>query len=407
MNTKPTKKQWTRGEWLLLLAPLVIVVGIGAMNFAPQLGRAWREWREYGNARPYVVFWAVTRSSKSDLTFYPVVFSADGKHLVGCEHEATVGKNSRVSIWDVNSLQQVSSWGLSGLEPSVESLQFVLPNKLNVGIRDYTPFPKTAQFYVEKRNIENGKLVSTRKMQKLSYRTEPTLLHSVTLFSSYKGSEPQLEKLGKTKNSVKLFAVKTPINVDSSFMTDEDKKFAVQWMAQVFDAQGRKLRKPFPLLKCFDRSNSRGTSGSSMQFNVSPDGKTLLIKPRTSDFLAQGIFQESSEWLEAFDTTTGHSLWKRVLTQPGTQNDLLKATTFSPKSNVAAFFISQHRGGAFQNNLLEVRNTRTGSVLGLLNTYSAAESRLAGVYMQFSPDGKLLAVPQDDRLELWDVSDLN
>jgi hypothetical protein len=185
------------------------------------------------------------------------------------------------------------------------------------------------------------------------------------------------------------------------------KAFVVQWMAQTFDAKGQNLRKPFQLLKYYDHLSSEGTSDSSMQFKISPDGSTLLVNPRTTNFFARGINQDTSEWIEAFDTTTGRSLWKRILTQRGAQNDNLRTTAFSTNSNVIAFLISQYKKGVLQRNVLELRNTRTGGVFRQLNTYSSGRSTLADWWMQFSPDGKLLAVPQHDRLELWDVSDLH
>ncbi len=55
---------------------------------------------------------------------------------------------------------------------------------------------------------------------------------------------------------------------------------------------------------------------------------------------------------------------------------------------------------------VEVRDLQSGKLLKGNVTSRSSQSYGNDETMQFSPDGRLLAIPQDDRLELWDVSDL-
>lgn len=411
-RTTPRKtKKWSKTEWLLLLAPLLVIGGLALMNFAPQAEQNYREWRDYGNHRPYAVFYPQTKNSGGNLAFYPVVFSLDGKYIAAAEYGTTrfnIGNHS-VEVWDVLSRQQVSSWPVSGKPVSgkdvfVNILKFVSPDVLDVGLA--TGGIKSPQNKGERRDARSGKLLSGQKVH-VSPEVPPSVLYSAAVFPYDQFSNPRPEKLGHTKLSVKLFTIKTSLKVDDASLAGGEKHFVVQWMAQLYDAQGRKLRQPLALFKYFDHSSNVGGSGSSMEFCSSPDGKTLIIRARTSDFFAKGIKQETDEWIEAFDATTGRSLWNRFLTQHNKQNGLLRAIAFSPNSNATALLIDQYQGAVLQGGNVELRDTRTGAILRQFEVRPLTQSYTISLYTQFSPDGKLLAIPQDDRLELWDVSDLN
>lgn len=399
---RKTKKKWSKSEWLLLLAPLLVIGGLALMNFMPQIKRSFQEWREYGSHRPYAVFYA-----GDDLTYNPIAFSPDGKYLAAAKRGTLPSNNGNhsVDVWDTFSRQKVSSWPIAGKNTFVDALKFVAPDVLDVGL--WTGGATNFRRFGERRDTRSGKFLSGQKVH-LSPEMPPSASYYAYVFSLEQSSKSRAEKLGHTKLNIKLFTIKTPINVDVNdpSLFKGEKHFVVQWMAQLFDAQSRKVRKPFTLCKSFDRWSSQGASGSSMEFYSSPDGKTLLIHPRTADFFAKSIYQGMNEWIEAFDTTTGRSLWKRALTQRGSQNDLLRAITFSPKSNVMALLITKYKGGFSQGGIIELRNTRTGDTLRQLAVGPSTQNYMIGLYTQFSPDGKLLAVPQDDRLELWDVSDL-
>jgi WD40 repeat protein len=401
---RKTKKKWSKTEWLLLLAPLLVIGGLALMNFAPQVKRSFQEWREYGNNRPYAVFYA-----GNDLTYNPIAFSPDGKYLAAATRGTLPSNNGNhgIEVWETSSRQRVSSWPLSGKGTSVTILKFVSPSVLDVGtvmtinvtvmaMGVYQDF----QSIRERRDTRSGKLLSNQQIPGAA-EVPPDVLSAVSVFSRYQPRKTQLEKLGKTKFSFKLLIIKTPIQVKRY------KAFVVQWMAQVYDPQGRKLRKPFALSKYFDFSTGGDYSASAVEFCSLPDGKTLFIHtliPALSAGL--DVKQDTDEWIEAFDTTTGRSLWKRFLTQHNKQNGLLRAIAFSPNSNATALLIDQYQGAVLQSGNVELRNTRKGNILRQFQVRPFTQNYSISLYMQFSPDGRLLAIPQDDRLELWDVSDL-
>jgi hypothetical protein len=80
---------------------------------------------------------------------------------VRCEYELTAVKNSRVTFGNVNSQQKSFFLDCFRVTTAWESLQFDMPNELSVGIVDGTP--ASFQYYVEKRNLKNGRLTSTKK----------------------------------------------------------------------------------------------------------------------------------------------------------------------------------------------------------------------------------------------------
>lgn len=405
-RTTPRKrrKKWSRLEWLLLLAPLLVIGGLALMNFAPQAEHSVREWRDYGSQRPYAVFYA-----GNDLTYNPIAFSPDGKYIAAASR-GTLPSNSGnhgVEVWDISSRRRVSSWPLLGKGTSVNILKFVSPSVLDVGTVVVTNVTVMAmgvyqdfQSIRERRDTRSGKLLSSQQIPGAA-EVPPDVLSAVPVFSHYQPRKTQPEKLGKTKFSFKLLRIKTPIQVKRY------KAFVVQWMAQIYDAQGRKLRKPFAFLKYFDFSTGGDYSASAVEFCSSPDGKTLFIHTIIPAFSAGlGVNQDMNEWIEAIDTTTGRILWKRFLTQHNKQNGLLRAIAFSPNSDVTAVLIDRYQGGVLQGGNVELRDTRTGATLRRFRVRPLAQNYVISLYMQFSPDGRLLAIPQDDRLELWDVSDL-
>ncbi len=405
-RTTPRKrrKKWSKTEWLLLLAPLLVIGGLAILNFVPQVKQSFREWRDYGNNRPYAVFYA-----GDDLTYNPIAFSPDGKYLAAAKRGTLPSNNGNhgIEVWDVLSRQQVSSWPVSGKDVFVNVLKFVSPDVLDVGTVMTINVTVMAmgvsqdfQSIRERRDIRSGKLLSSQQIPGAA-EVPPDVLSAVSVFSRYRPHKTQPEKLGKTKFSFKLLRIKTPIQVKRY------KAFVVQWMAQIYDAQGRKLRKPFAFLKYFDFSTGGDYSASAVEFCSSPDGKTLFIHTIIPAFSAGlGVNQDMNEWIEAIDTTTGRILWKRFLTQHNKQNGLLRDIAFSPKSNVTAVLIDRYQGGVLQGGNVELRDTRTGAILRQFEVRPFTQNYAISLYMQFSPDGKLLAIPQDDRLELWDVSDL-
>ncbi len=398
MNTKPTKKQWTRTEWLLL-APLVIVVGIGAMNFAPQLGRAWREWREYGNDRPYAVFYPETKSKDpNDQTlFYPIAFSSDSKKVAGAEYEHSklTTENYRVSVWDVVAQQQLSSWALA--KSQINKLEFV-NDRLRIEQRNFPP----TRNYIEERDLANGHLLSIKKDANLSSSKSPASMHSVFTFyeRSYNIAAPKLEKLGNTLFYVKVYPVKTPVK--SSPELSSSTSYLVKWIAQIYDQNKQAIKKPFLLKDHFYFYWSGGSNTSSAEFCISPDGKTIITNIETrlmnNDVKTR---QNQTRWVEAFDVRSGRLLWKQEMTRR-----MPVAVAFSPSSAITAI-PTRNSGSSKITGTIELRDTRTGTILRQMQTRSFDVANWIIEQMQFSPDGKLLAVPQDDRLELWDVSDLN
>jgi len=104
-RTTPRKtKKWSKTEWLLLLAPLLVVGGLALMNFAPQVKQSFRERRDYGNNRPYAVFYA-----GDDLTYNPIAFSPNGKYLA-VSRRGTLSPNNgnhSVETWDIFSTESV------------------------------------------------------------------------------------------------------------------------------------------------------------------------------------------------------------------------------------------------------------------------------------------------------------
>lgn len=399
---RKTKKKWSKTEWLLLLAPLLLIGGLVILNLAPQVQQDYRERRDYENHRPYAVFFA-----GYDLTFNPIAFSPDGKYLAAATRGTLPSNNGNhdVEVWNTSSRQQISSWPIAGNHTFVNVLKFVSPNVLDVGLSNLGNLSKI-QNIGERRDVRSGKLLSSQ-IAHVKPEVPPSVLFSVSAFPYNKFSNPRPEKLGDTKLRIKLFTVKTPLKVDDASLAGGEKHFVVQWKAQLYDAQGRKLRQAFALFKYFDHSSNVGVSGCEMEFCSSPDGKTLIIRARTVDFFEKDIKQDTDEWIEAFDTTTGRSLWKRFVTQHNKQNGLLRAIAFSPNSDVTAVLIDKYQNGVSQGGIVELRNTRTGGILRQFDVRPLVGSYTVSLYTQFSPDGRLLAIPQDDRLELWDVSDLH
>ena len=182
---KITLKKWTRTEWLLLLAPLVIVIGIGAMNFAPQLQRAWREWREYGSNKPFAILHLQSKGEKqSEPSFGSFAFSPDGQQIAISEtvsYGSGIGYPTRVWLWRLGKEKPFASWLASESEDSISQVtQLRYMEKQTISVSTITIAPRSRglakTFFEEKRDARNGRLISRKRLQALLEADSPAEL---------------------------------------------------------------------------------------------------------------------------------------------------------------------------------------------------------------------------------------
>ena len=408
MNTKPTRKKWTRTEWLLLLAPLMIVIGLGAMNFAPQLQRAWREWREYGNNRPYAILrlQPYMNNQKVARFFDSFAFSPDGKSIVIAETtlESWLGtfapSPTHVHLWRIGTDLPVFSWE-SPLHPNSFVSQIRYSDEKTVSIAG-TLFkaPPTKVFYEEKRDTRNGRLISRQSLKLSPKRDNPAGVESITPSNS---SSPKFLERKKDGVSVKVSfsetAIQRPKNVKPYLV---GKYVKVQFFAEVVDAKQRSKHR-FALTAFNDINIKNRSSFKSIGVAFSPDLRFLFVFMQDRDSRYGAAPPKVT--VEVFDTRSRKSLWRQSYNE-----NFVQAVAFSSRGLLA---MSETRGGitvgsnpTTWSTRTELRSIQTGQLLRVLQK-EGINGLAALNNMQFSPDGKLLAVPQDDRLELWDVSDLN
>ena len=406
MNTKPTRKKWTRTEWLLLLAPLVVIAGLGAMNFAPQLQREWREWREYGNNRPYAILrlQPYMNNQKVARFFDSFAFSPDGKSIVIAETtlESWLGtfapSPTHVHLWRIGTDLPVFSWE-SPLHPNSFVSQIRYSDEKTVSIAG-TLFkaPPTKVFYEEKRDTRNGRLISRQSLKLSPKRDNPAGVESITPSNS---SSPKFLERKKDGVSVKVSfsetAIQRPKNVTPYLV---GKYVKVQFFAEVVDAKQRSKHR-FALTAFNDINIKNRSSFKSIGVAFSLDLRFLFVFMQDRD--GRVFAAPSKRVIEVFDARSRKSLWRQ------NYDDNFNAVAFSSRGTLA---IAQTQGRGSANGpstwstRTELRSIQTGQLLRVLQK-EGINGLAALNNMQFSPDGKLLAVPQDDRLELWDVSDLN
>ena len=387
MKVKPTKKRWTKTEWLLLLAPLVIVIGIGAMNFAPQLQRAWREWREYGSNRPLQLIWASEAPNSRYQEFYPAAFSADGKEIAVVENRDMRKNEHSVKIWNLLDQRWSDSWIIHA--SNVWFLSFVGNRKLEAEVTGFNANKGIQHLIRGKSEIVLEK--STVPPQE-KHTVNPADVARVDTFRYKKGNnvaftaEPQRTKFRSASVAIELFSACSLTNL-RSWGWNTQTIYNVQWKARKVEAGARSFVVANFVEEAFgDRSD--------VSFRVSDDGEILIVcvVVRRVRSLGEKVEQEPMNFVKAFDTTSGKQLW-------GVENSddfgFPWAVSFSTR-----FVALRYRTET------QIRQVQSGNLLR--NIYNKQNSSYDGAkFMQFSPDGKLLAVPQDDRLELWDVSDLN
>jgi len=155
----------------------------------------------------------------------------------------------------------------------------------------------------------------------------------------------------------------------------------------------------FSVGRCDVRGHKGGMSPAGLRYKISEDRKRVFVSIWGQDFATQ-ISPADTYRLQCFDVTTGRALWRaEIKEQAG-----VKAEVLSPDESLIALVYYL----AYKDRLLhrvEVRSARTGELLRQF--YSAGSPNFfKWEQLQFSPDNKTLLVPCDDRLELWDVSNL-
>ena len=177
---KITLKKWTRTEWLLLLAPLVIVIGIGAMNFAPQLILQLRLWREYGSNKPFAILHLQSTGEKqSEPSFGSFAFSPDGQQIAISEtliNNTSFGNPTRVWLWRSGEEKPFSSWLFLQSKNSrsqVTQLCYLDDKTISASIAliNYGGRELTGASFEEKRDARNGRLMA-RKTVKINLEEE-------------------------------------------------------------------------------------------------------------------------------------------------------------------------------------------------------------------------------------------
>ncbi len=419
MRIRKAKRKWSKLEWLMLLSPLVLVVGLMAMQFSPQLQHSWREWRDYGSNRPYAVFYPQVKGVNS-VIFAPLQFSSDSKYIALVEtpsdlsysgefldphpRSSTPSPSPQVEVWDLTSNQLISSWRTGKESPST-TLHFEAANELRVDNQDWSKsglMRREIRDILSTRLIREGICPTRPQVPPASLQSafiEPVFLQPVSDDFKEKPQKAREVRLGNTLLNISVVPIKSNV-ILSSLFTYRTYYFE-QWIATILNPKTHRIVRSFSLISHYDfkdTDNPHRLSSdmqTNMSFCISPDGGTLLTRIEYGALHddKSGVNQDYCQLLEAFDTLTGRLLWKQDM-----RTESVCTVAFTPSSHFAAIY-------NLSTNNFDIRDVRTGAILQSLQPH--AGSTLYSEQMQFSPDGKLLAIPQDDRLELWDVSDLH
>jgi len=307
---RKTKKKWSRLEWLLLLAPLLVVGGLALMNFAPQVKRFVQERRDYGNNRPYAVFYPQTKSKDLNhkMTFDTVAFSSDWKYIVAAETGYGVSKR-RVDCWSINDNRLVGSWNISGRwVPYVRFFSFSSPSDIVAEVGENTANFKTQTLTDSqyKLTLKNGHEDHEMPGQLLSFSS----LDAGDKIPSI--SKAKELKSANSKTVVRIFAVRKPTSVVST--TPSATVFQIQWKAQRTDSHSTNS---FAITQYLARRMTPGGYGESpLRYRLSPNGKVLLASWATPDATSMlngqyTFVQRARTYFKAFDMKTGRLLWTR------------------------------------------------------------------------------------------------
>jgi len=142
-------------------------------------------------------------------------------------------------------------------------------------------------------------------------------------------------------------------------------------------------------------------NSTQVRYKLSHDRKKVFVIVRENDFAVVDDPNVFTLRLQCFDAKTGRSLWSYKIEKPFRE---VRSASLSPNDKlVSLLYLFYENGVAHQ--IGEIRSTATGELLRRFISAPTANSTLY-IAHQFSPDNKTLLVPCDDRLELWDVSNI-
>ena len=359
MKAKPTKKRWTRTEWLLLLAPLSI--------FAALIG-----WHSYST-------YFMPRSFKCSGEVSAVSLSPNGKVLVSANNVAL--NVSELKFWRAKDGELLHETRLPFR--SIESLDIASDGNTVVAA------------------CSDGRV---RIWNLHSYQVQTTLKgHAADVFTArYSANGKSVLSLGdegrvllwdcQKKRLTRILSTKSA-GIAGDISSDG------KWVAYPRE-RSRKTRKThYGTTENYDlggaiavvdlKSNSTRQLSAELAREVrfSPDSRVMacLSEPQTTI--------TSGDILTMFDVRTGRELWSRS----GFRWRELTSLQFSPDSKIIAA-----QGEKYQVHLWRASDGKLLKTLSVFSLFNVSESTaLSTSAISFSADGKVLVSRYGDEIKLF------
>ena len=359
MNTKPTKKKWTRVEWLLLLAPLSIFAALIC-------------WHSYST-------YFMPRSFKCSGEVSAVSLSPDGKVLVSANDVAL--NVSELRFWRVKD----------GALLHETRLPFRSIESLDIASDGNTVVAACSDGRVRIWNLHSYQVQTTLKGHTASVSTARYSANGESVLSLGDDGRVLLwdcqKKLLSKILSTKAAGIAGDISTDGKWVAYPRERSRQTRKTHYGTTEYYDLGGAIEVVDLKSKSTRQLSAELAREVRFSTDGRVVacLSEPQTTI--------TSGDILTMFDVRTGRELWSRS----GFEWRELTSLHFSPDSKIIAA-----QGENYQVHLWSSSDGKLLKTLSVFSLSSVSESTaLSASAISFSADGKTLVCRYGDVVKLF------